>query len=206
MAVPNTADTASYAASGYNNKMGWGQKPALLLVDVCKAYWTASSPLSLLDYPPSAESPVHMRRLLDVARMNKIPVFWTAVEYTEPDMADAGLFWLKAKTLDVWHKDDERGLAGWMDGLEPKEGERVVSKKYPSAFFGTTLATELRVKGIDTVVVCGVSTSGCVRATVLDALQNGFRPMVSVKRNLSYSTSQWGFVFVKFCTDPCLIF
>ena len=84
---------------------------------------------------------------------------------------------------------DERGLDGVVEGLEPRtEGGRdgrveggdewVVKKKYPSAFFGTTLATDLYVRGVDTVVVCGVSTSGCVRASVLDAMCYGFRPMV----------------------------
>jgi nicotinamidase-related amidase len=95
-------------------------------------------------------------------------------------MADAGLFWLKSKSLDVWQRGDTRGLSHWLDELTPNEqsGERVLAKKYPSAFFGTTLATELRVAGVDTIVVCGVSTSGCVRATVLDAMCYGFRPMV----------------------------
>ena len=70
-----------------------------------------------------------------------------------------------------------------MEGLEPRVGgqccdEWVVKKKYPSAFFGTTLATDLYTRGVDTVVVCGVSTSGCVRASVLDAMCYGFRPMV----------------------------
>jgi nicotinamidase-related amidase len=97
-------------------------------------------------------------------------------------MSDAGLFWLKSTALNVWQRGDTRGLAEWCDGLVPDEeaGERVLEKKYPSAFFGTTLATELRVAGVDTLVVCGVSTSGCVRATVLDAMCYGFRPMVSV--------------------------
>lgn len=94
-------------------------------------------------------------------------------------MADAGLFWTKAKVLDVWREGDERGLDAWVEGLEPAEGETVVVKKFASAFFGTGLEGVLRGEGVDTVVVCGVSTSGCVRATTLDAMQYGFRPMVS---------------------------
>lgn len=172
-------DSDSYAASGYGTVMGWGRRPALVLIDVCKAYWTPGSPLDLTAHAPSAASPDVMRRLVSAAREAGIPIFWTAVEFTEPDMADAGLFWLKAKTLSVWHTEDTRGLADWVDGLAPQKGEPVVKKKYPSGFFGTTLQTELTVKGVDTVVLCGVSTSGCVRATTLDALQYGFRPMVS---------------------------
>ncbi|CAM1501835.1 Fc.00g038190.m01.CDS01 [Cosmosporella sp. VM-42] len=137
-------DAASYAASGYGTVVGWGHRPALLLVDVCKAYWTPNSPLDITTHAPSAASPSVMRTLLATARTHNIPVFWTAIEFAEPEMADAGLFWLKAKTLDVWHKDDPRGLNEWMEGLEPRDGERVVKKKYPSAFFGTTCSRSLQ--------------------------------------------------------------
>jgi nicotinamidase-related amidase len=119
-----------------------------------------------------------MRRLLAAARAGHVPVVWSKVEYTHPDMADAGLFWRKAKVLDVWQKGDGRGLDAYMEGLEPAEMETVVVKKYASAFFGTSLASELQVRNVDTLVICGVSTSGCVRATTLDAMQYGFRPMV----------------------------
>jgi nicotinamidase-related amidase len=170
--------TSSYQTSGFANKMGWGSRPALILIDVCKAYWTASSPLDLSAHPSSAASPASMRRLLAAARAGHVPVVWSKVEYTHPDMADAGLFWRKAKVLDVWQKGDGRGLDAYMEGLEPAERETVVVKKYASAFFGTSLASELQVRNVDTLVICGVSTSGCVRATTLDAMQHGFRPMV----------------------------
>jgi nicotinamidase-related amidase len=95
-------------------------------------------------------------------------------------MADAGLFYTKAKSLSVWQDGDARGLGEWVEGLVPEASESVVEKQYASSFFGTSLASMLRVKGVDTLVLCGVSTSGCVRATTLDAMQNGFRPMVSL--------------------------
>jgi nicotinamidase-related amidase len=66
-----------------------------------------------------------------------------------------------------------------MKGLEPASGEIVIPKKDPSGFFGTDLKTRLTVLGVDTVVICGVSTSGCVRAAALDAMQHGSRLMVS---------------------------
>lgn len=171
-------DSDSYAASGYGTPMGWGSRPALILIDVCKGYWADNSPLDTRAHAPSAAAPDVMRRLVAAARNASVPIYWTAVEYTEPDMRDAGLFWLKAKTLSVWHVDDQRGLGDWVDGLVPDKGEMVVKKRYPSAFFGTTLATELTTRGVDTVVICGVSTSGCVRASTLDAMCYGFRPMV----------------------------
>lgn len=171
---------AEYKASGFSNVMGWGTRPVLLMVDVCKAYWTETSPLSTLSHPPSAQAPEVMRRLVSAARGAEVPLIWTAVEYTHPEMRDAGLFWLKSKSLKAFHVDDDRGLGGWLGGeLEPRGDELVVKKKYASAFFGTSLAADLAVLGADTVVLCGVSTSGCVRASTLDAMQSGYRPMVS---------------------------
>lgn len=139
--------TASYATSGFSQRMGWGSRPALLLIDVCTAYFTESSPLSILSNPEGANSPVVMRNLLAAAREGQMPVIWTQVKYD--DMKEAGLFYSKAKSLDVWRTGDDRGLAEWVEGLVPKSGEIVVSKRYPSAFFGTTLSTDLRVRCVD---------------------------------------------------------
>ncbi|KAK4940869.1 hypothetical protein LTR10_019141 [Elasticomyces elasticus] len=176
--VFNHAAATSYSQSGFSQRMGWGSRPALMIIDVCKAYFTEVSPLSLLSNPAGAAAPDSMRRLLAAARSGGVPVIWSQIEYVRPDMSDAGLFWSKAKLLDVWLKDDPRGLWQCMPGLEPEVDEVVVVKKYPSAFFGTALASELQCLNIDTLVICGVSTSGCVRATTLDAMQYGFRPMV----------------------------
>ncbi|KAK6854989.1 N-carbamoylsarcosine amidase [Apiospora arundinis] len=194
-ALDTHSQAASYQASGFGNRMGWGTRPALLLIDVCKAYWTPGSPLDLSAYPPAKQCPDVIRRLLVAARRAGVPVIWTAVEYSpDLDMADAGLFWKKSKSLRVFNRGlDDQGLGGWVsEDLKPLEsgsdggggttrrrgGEMVVKKKYTSAFFGTALASDLQVLGVDTVVLCGVSTSGCVRASALDAMQNGFRPMV----------------------------
>lgn len=139
------AASDSYRRSGFSSRMGWGSRPALILIDVCKAYFTQDSPLSILSNPAGANSPESMRRLLAAARAGQVPVIWSQVEYSKPDMADAGLFWRKAKVLDVWLKGDERGLADCLDGLEPQQADVVVVKKYASAFFGTSLASELQV-------------------------------------------------------------
>ncbi|KAK3377466.1 hypothetical protein B0H63DRAFT_524753 [Podospora didyma] len=74
-------------------------------------------------------------------------------------MADAGLFWRKAKVLDVWEQGDPRGLAACLPGLEPERGDTVIVKKYASAFFGTTLAASLQVLNVGALVICGVKTS-----------------------------------------------
>lgn len=173
------------AAAGLAGKIGFGQRPALLLVDVCNAYWTKDSPLNTSSNPNSAAVPGVIRNLVHAARLGQVPLIWTRVEYTEPDMSDAGIFFCKAPLLRVFQKGHESGLEDWVSGLEPKEGEVVISKRYPSAFFATDLNTRLQLKGVDTLVVCGVSTSGCVRASVLDAMCFGYRPMVSAWRTLS---------------------
>jgi len=177
MAAPD-AISASYQRSGFSQKMGWGNRPALVMVDVCKAYWSEGSPLDTSSNLESAAAPDSMRRLVAAARSAKVPVIWTKVSYDRDDMADAGLFFKKAKLLTVWQQGDTRGFGDYVDGLVPEPQDTIVTKKMPSAFFATTLAADLHLLNVDTVVVCGVSTSGCVRATVLDAMQNGFRPMV----------------------------
>lgn len=100
-------------------------------------------------------------------------------------MRDAGLFWLKSRRLDVWKKGNVRGYNPWMDGLVSHgdgEGhtELVIRKRYPSAFFRMSLATDLLVLGADTVVLCYVSTGGFVRGSTLDAMQHGSRSIVRV--------------------------
>lgn len=180
MAAVTHAESASYAQSGFSNRMGWGARPALLLIDVCTAYWTTGSPLDISANPAGAASPDSMRRLLKATRDARVPVIWSTVRYSKgPDgMKEAGLFYNKAKMLSLWQEGDTRGWDQWMEGLQPKEGELIIVKKFASVFFETNLRQELNDRGIDTLVLCGVSTSGCVRATTLDSMQSGFRPMV----------------------------
>lgn len=126
--------------------MGWGERPALLLIDVCRAYWDESSPLDCSSNPAAVAAPDSMRRLLNAARSSGVPVLWTQVAYTDANMADAGLFWRKSKSLNVWQKGDTRGLDSCLEGIKPLESETIIVKKYPSGFFGTTLFTDLQVR------------------------------------------------------------
>ena len=146
MANIQHAASTDYTNSGFNTRMGWGERPALLIIDVCKAYWDDSSPLDVSSTPAAAATPDSIRRLLNAARSSNTPVLWTRVSYSDPNMADAGLFWLKAKALNVWQKGDTRGLDAYLEGIEPRETEAVVLKKYASGFFGTTLFTDLQVR------------------------------------------------------------
>jgi nicotinamidase-related amidase len=191
MSTTKDATALDYERVGFSQKMGWGKRPALILIDVCTAYWSAGSPLDTSANPESVAAPASMRALLAAARSSKVPVLWTKVYYERPDMADAGLMYKKGKVLTVWQKGDTRGFDSYVEGLVPEPEESIVVKKMPSAFFGTTLAADLHLLNVDTLVICGVSTSGCVRATTLDAMQHGFRPMVSGNHHQIYSSARY---------------
>jgi len=96
----------------------------------------------------------------------------------EPGGADGGVFFRKLPALAIFERGRDGELASFAAGLDPVSGERVFSKRYASAFFGTRLAESLRELGVDTLLIAGVSTSGCIRATVVDACQHGFVPLV----------------------------
>ena len=114
-------------------------------------------------------------RLLAAARTAGIPVIFTNVEYQAGGM-DGGLFYRKVPALKAFLKGSPMG--DFPPELQPGANELVVTKQYASAFFGTSLAATLTSLGVDTLLVTGFSTSGCVRATALDTLQHGFIPIV----------------------------
>ncbi|MEO8889728.1 MAG: isochorismatase family protein [Jatrophihabitantaceae bacterium] len=159
--------------AAFGGSLGWGQRPALVLIDMMRAYFTPSSPFDL----GSRDAVDGCVRLLHAARTAGVPVLHTVVRYA-PGAGDAGLFVRKVPGLRVLAADADGGLGELIAELTPDPGEVVVVKQYASAFFGTSLAATLTAGGVDTVVLCGVSTSGCVRASATDALQHGFRPIV----------------------------
>jgi maleamate amidohydrolase len=143
----------------------------VLLVDPAQAYLVPTSSLFLETGQAAVEA---MVRLAQAARQSGIPVVHTAVRYADRSCAEAPLFAAKVPALSIFATplgDPPKELAA-----EP--GEYTVVKHYASAFAGTALAAWLASNRIDTLVIGGFSTSGCVRATAVDALQNGFRPMV----------------------------
>jgi maleamate amidohydrolase len=161
-----------YAKAGFASRLGWGSSPALLVVDVCRAYLDLESPL----YAGVEDAVASCGRLVAGARAADVPVVFTRVEYAVGG-ADGGVFFRKVGALRCFEAGNPLG-AFPTDGPAPVEGDRVVTKQYPSAFFGTDLAGELSADGIDTVVVTGLSTSGCVRASAVDAVSYGFVPLV----------------------------
>lgn len=158
---------ADYARAGFGARLGFGTAPALLVVDVCRAYLDPSSPL----YAGVEDAVASAGRLVEAARGAGVPVVWTRVRY---DAAAPTVFHRKVPSLAVF----DTPLGDFPEGVAPVPGERVVVKDFPSAFFATGLAEALRADGVDTVVLCGLSTSGCVRASALDALQHDFVPVV----------------------------
>lgn len=167
--MPGDDLTESYSA--FDGHLAFGQRPALLIVDFAMAYLDPASPLFA-----GAEAALASNvRLLAAARGAGVPVIFTRVEYT-PGGANGGLFYRKIPALKVF--DAGSPLGEFPASLQPEAGETVVTKQYASAFFGTSLAAILSDKDIDTLLITGMSTSGCVRATALDALQHGFAPFV----------------------------
>jgi len=165
------AMAADYAAAGFGGTLEWGTRPALIVVDLCHAYTDPDSPL----YAGAEDAVASIVRLVAAARVAGAPVVFTRVEY-QPGGADGGLFFRKVPALRCFERGNP--LAEFLDEPRPLDGEVVVTKQYPSAFFATHLASTLRTMDVDTTLICGMSTSGCVRASALDALQHGFVPVV----------------------------
>ena len=160
--------------AAFSGRLGWGTQPALLVVDFVRAYTEPGGPFLLPDPGPAVAATA---ALLDAARAGGRPVVWTVVRYTA-GLTDGGLFVRKVPALAAFAENAGGGWGEIAPPLTPRPGEPVVAKQYASAFFGTWLASSLNAVGVDTVVISGVSTSGCIRASATDALNNGFRPLV----------------------------
>ncbi len=164
---------ANYARAGYHHRIGFGRRPALILIDFVMAYYTEGSPLYAGEGVATALAAA--LRLLDVARRAGVPRIFTNV-VVQPDGFDGGIFYRKAPAMKCFSAGNP--LGAWPPGLAPQPGELVISKQYPSAFFGTSLAATLTANGIDTLILTGITTSGCVRATCVDTMSHGFIPIV----------------------------
>lgn len=155
----------------YNVKVGFGQRPALVLIDFCQGYFDPDCDL----YAGVEDALASALRVREAARLAKIPVILTNVSY-HPSGIDGGRFFEKAPPLRYFIEGNPMGA--FAKGLEPQEDELVITKQYPSAFFGTSLASTLTAIGVDSVLLTGLTTSGCVRASCVDAMSHGFRTAV----------------------------
>lgn len=165
----------NYARGGFTQRLSPGSRPALLVIDFVRAYLVESSPLFGGDGCQRAHAAAI--DLLAAARRAGIPVIHTNVEY-DPGGRNGGVFFRKVPALASFERGRHPELAAFAEGLEPAAGETVITKQYASAFFGTTLASTLTALGCDTVLIAGVSTSGCIRASAVDCCQHGFIPLV----------------------------
>jgi len=162
---------AEYRSKGLGARVGYGSRPAVLVVDFIRGFTDPASPLGA-DLEAEVTATV---RLLEKARQKNVPVLYTTTAYEE-SLADGGLFLSKVPSLKtlkrgtVWTELDPR--------LGRREGETLIEKQYASAFFGTPLSSTLTARGIDTLLLAGCTTSGCIRATAVDALQYGYRAIV----------------------------
>jgi nicotinamidase-related amidase len=163
----------NYARGGFGKNLQLGRRPALLVIDFVRAYLVKTSPL----YAGVEQARADCEVLLRAARAAAVPVLHTNVVY-QPGGRDGGMFFRKVPALKCFEQGAHPELAAFAEGLEPIAGETVISKQYASAFFGTSLASTLTAMQIDTVLIAGLSTSGCIRASAVDCVQHGFVPAV----------------------------
>jgi maleamate amidohydrolase len=161
-----------YQQQGFGHSSGFGARPALLIVDFVVGF---TDPIHF-GGGNILSAVAHTQKLLTVARARRLPIAYTRVVYAD-DGADAGVFSTKAKGLDQFTENLPLGQI--VPELTPLPGELVVRKTQPSAFFGTSLAAWFISKQVDTVIVTGCTTSGCVRASVVDSMSHNFRTIVA---------------------------
>jgi nicotinamidase-related amidase len=157
---------------GFHGRAGFGRRPALVVVDVSRGFTDPASPL-VCELDGVVEA---ICRLLDGFRAAGHPVVFTTVAYDDAAKQAAAAFIAKVPALltleagSPWTEIDPR--------LAPLADEPVLTKLWASAFHGTPLASLLTAHACDSLVVTGASTSGCIRATAVDALQHGYRVLV----------------------------
>jgi nicotinamidase-related amidase len=165
-------DEEFFRQRGFGIKIGFGERPALIIIDMIKGFTDNSMPLGAnLDSQIEAQKP-----LLQIAHERDIPCIFSTVIYEEAEAKDAGLWGIKMKGSLTLTAGSDAVKVDPRVGMQPKD--ILLVKKYASCFFGTDLVPRLNSRRVDTLIITGCTTSGCVRATAVDAVQNGFRPMV----------------------------
>jgi len=177
-------DRHVYEASGFKGKRGgFGSKPAIMIIDVQYRTVGEDKPIleSIKTWPTSCgerawKAVRKIQSLLEVARKKKLPIIYANVE--RKDEFEVGRWKDKIPSMtNKIHRTEQIGVQNVAE-IAPQTGDIVVSKRYASAFFGTPLMTFLNQLDADTVIITGCTTSGCVRATVLDAFSYAFKVVV----------------------------
>jgi maleamate amidohydrolase len=169
MGAPWESVGSLYRAHGITSQGGLGVAPALLVVDMTLAFTDPDHPVG----SGQADSLKSISRLLDIARPRGLPIVYTTLAYSSLDM-DGATWRHKSPALGLLRLDQEAAVT-INPQIAPERGDLVINKQAPSAFFGTGLVSVLIPARVDTLIVMGCSTSGCVRATVVDALSYGYR-------------------------------
>lgn len=165
-------DAEFFKSRGFGQAIGFGERAAILSIDYMLGFTDENQPLgSNLDKEIAVA-----RKVLDAARENGVPIFHTIVQYDQEDLSDAGIWGLKMAGSGSLRANSREVTLDPRIGYRP--GESIIIKKYASAFFGTDLLSRLLSKRVDTIILVGCTTSGCVRASAVDAIQSGFRPIV----------------------------
>lgn len=156
----------------WGHRVGFGKRAVVLAIDFVQAYTTPDSPLYAQGV---VEAVVNSRDILKEARVAGMLVIHTTIAYRSDTFADGGAWYRKSPVLACFAKEPYNKFC---DEVLPEKGELIVQKQYASAFFGTSLASTLVAAGVDTLIILGCSTSGCVRATAVDGVQHGFNVTV----------------------------
>jgi nicotinamidase-related amidase len=166
-------DAKFFAARGFGKRVGFGNRAALIVIDIVNAFTDASMPLGAnLD-----KEIEQTNRLIDEAHAQNLPVIYSTVAYDEDGFKDAGIWALKQGGLSTLKAGTP---AVELDSrLHRQPSDALITKKYASCFYGTDLVARLNARHVDTVILTGCTTSGCVRSTAVDALQNGYRPIIA---------------------------
>lgn len=165
-------DETFFKERGFGKSLDFGEKPCLIVVDVINGFTDSSMPMGS-DLSPQI---IQINKLLDIVHSMDMPAIFTTISYDDATLADSGIWFQKMEGL--------RTLKAGTDAvnLDPRldfqSGDTLMIKKYASAFFGTDLISRLTASKIDTVIIVGCTTCGCIRATAVDALQYGYRPIV----------------------------
>lgn len=164
-----------YEQRGYEQRVGFGERPAILVIDFSRAFTSGRGEFPGGDF---AREIGQTLRMLEVARRGRIPVIFTTIAYDEP-ARDAGLWGRKVPWLE--HCRAGTQLVEIDPALGRRFSEPLIVKKYPSSFYGTSLEGMLAAAGIDTLILAGCTTSVCVRATAIDAMERGLRTIIAAE-------------------------
>lgn len=168
------ADSKIYQNRGFQRRIGYGARPALLIIDLANA-WTQPG------YPFTCDNMEEIipanQKLLAAARAKRIPIVYTTTAYQDPTgpNSDTGLWHMKIPVETVREGTEAAEID---ERIAPHDGEQVICKKRASAFHGTYLSSYLKAHRVDTLIITGVTMAGCVRHSTEDAIAEGFRPIV----------------------------